>query len=47
MTPASGVTIEKVPYDIFYVGHSEEGRNLWNLTPKNISSKQLDLLEDT
>lgn len=47
MTPASGVKIEKVPYDIFYVGHSEEGRNLWNLTPKNISSKQLDLLEDT
>jgi hypothetical protein len=33
MTPASGVKIEKVPYDIFYVGHSEEGRNLWNLVP--------------
>jgi hypothetical protein len=33
MTPASGVKIEKVPYDIFYVGHSKEGRNLWNLVP--------------
>jgi len=33
MTPASGVKIEKVPYDIFYVGHSEEGKNLWNLVP--------------
>ncbi len=33
ITPASGVKIEKVPYDIFYVGHSKEGRNLWNLVP--------------
>lgn len=33
MTPSSEVKIEKVPYDIFYVGQSEEGRNLWNLVP--------------
>lgn len=33
MTPSSEVKIEKVPYDIFYVGQSQEGKNLWNLVP--------------
>ena len=43
MTPASGVKIEKVPYDIFYVGHSEEGRNLWNLVPITTAGEDVPL----
>lgn len=43
MTPTSGVKIEKVPYDIFYVGHSEEGRNLWNLVPITTASEDVPL----
>lgn len=43
MTPASGVKIGKVPYDIFYVGQSQEGRNLWNLVPENTPGEQIPL----
>jgi len=41
MTPPSGVKIAKVPYDIFYVGQSQEGRNLWNLVPGNTPGEQI------
>jgi hypothetical protein len=43
MTPPSGVRIEKIPYDIFYVGQSQEGRNLWNLVPENTPGEQIPL----
>jgi hypothetical protein len=43
MTPSSGVTIEKIPYDIFYVGQSKDGRNLWNLIPKESLSQPIQL----
>lgn len=43
ITPSSGVKIAKVPYDIFYVGQSEEGRNLWNLIPENTPGEQIPL----
>ena len=33
MTPSSGVKIQKIPYDVFYVGQSKEGKHLWNLVP--------------
>jgi hypothetical protein len=43
MTPSSGVKIEKIPYDIFYVGQSKEGKNLWNLVPENTPGEQIPL----
>jgi len=43
MTPSSGVKIEKIPYDVFYVGQSEEGKNLWNLVPENTPGEQIPL----
>ena len=43
MTPPSGVKIEEIPYDIFYVGQSQEGRNLWNLVPENTPGEQIPL----
>lgn len=43
MTPPSGVKIEKVPYDLFYVGQSEEGANLWNLVPETIVGEEMPL----
>jgi hypothetical protein len=48
MTPLSEVKIEKIPYDIFYVGQSPEGRNLWNLIPKTTLDEpvQLSLVTD-
>lgn len=46
MTPLSEVKIAKMPYDIFYVGQSAEGKNLWNLIPQNSPNKQLDLLDN-
>ena len=47
MTPSSGIKIEKVPYDIFYVGHSEENRNLWNLDPITTVGEDVLLLFST
>lgn len=43
MTPSSGVKIDKIPYDIFYVGQSKEGKNLWNLVPENTPGEQIPL----
>jgi hypothetical protein len=43
MTPSSEVKIEKVRYDVFYVGQSQEGRNLWNLVPENTPGEQISL----
>lgn len=43
MTPSSEVRIGKIPYDIFYVGQSKNGRNLWNLIPKESLSQAIQL----
>jgi len=47
MTPSSEVKIEKIPYDIFYVGQSQEGKNLWNLIPKTTLNQPIQLTLDT
>lgn len=39
------IYIGKILYDIFYVGQSEDGKNLWNLVCKKSGNKQLNLLE--
>lgn len=44
MTPPSEVKIGKVPYDIFYVGQSKEGRNLWNLIPRKSRHQQIPII---
>jgi hypothetical protein len=48
MTPSSGIKINKIPYDIFYVGQSKEGKNLWDLIPKTTLDRpvQLSLVTD-
>lgn len=43
MTPSSEVRIGKIPYDIFYAGQSKDGRNLWNLIPKESLSQPIQL----
>lgn len=43
MTPSSEVRIGKIPYDIFYVGQSKNGRNLWNLIPKTTLDRPVQL----
>lgn len=43
MTPLSEVKIAKIPYDIFYVGQSQEGKNLWNLIPKTTLNQPIQL----
>ncbi|MEG4070975.1 hypothetical protein QUA42_27260 [Microcoleus sp. Pol11C2] len=47
VTPQSGIKILKVPYDLFYAGQSNQGKNLWNLIPKGSFNKQLNLLENS
>jgi chaperonin cofactor prefoldin len=48
MTPSSGIKIAKIPYDVFYVGQSKEGKHLWNLIPKAVLNQpiQLTLVND-
>lgn len=41
MTPPSGVKIEEIPYDVFYVGQSNEGKHLWNLIPEMTVGEQI------
>mgnify|MGYP003493659626 CR=1 FL=1 len=43
MTPSLEIKIAKIPYDIFYVGQSKEGRNLWSLIPKTTLGEQIPL----
>lgn len=38
------INIQKVPYDIFYIGQSEDGKNLWNLIPKENNSVELPFI---
>lgn len=47
MTLSSDIKIAKVPYDLFYVGQSKEGRNLWSLIPKTIVGQQIPLVFST
>ena len=44
MTPSSGIKIAKIPYDVFYVGQSKEGKHLWNLVPENTPGEQIPLV---
>ena len=43
MTPPSGVKIEKVPYDLFYLGQSKDGTNFWSLVPETIVGEEMPL----
>ena len=43
MTPSSEVKIAELPYDIFYVGQSKEGKNLWNLVPQTTLGQEIPL----